>query len=191
MPPQDLDKPGFRKWLNHSRRDFFNQVSAEEIKNKNLNLVINLKALFAELQASIFGKSVDQTLNWGSFKPFKDEPNFSDLYQFSELEKINWFFPQVIDETNMIFVREKGGEGQNDICENLQGLLVPGLSFSKQGQRMGRGKGYYDRFFAKTSVPLCKIGVTFEEFIFEFIPTQEHDVTMNFVVTDRQIVKMK
>lgn len=59
--------------------------------------------------------------------------------------------------------------------------IVPGMAFDEQGHRLGRGKGYYDRFLAK--VPsLYKIGVCFPFQVLPHIPHNEYDMLMNEVV---------
>lgn len=61
--------------------------------------------------------------------------------------------------------------------------LVPGVSFSLNGgQRLGRGKGYYDRFFeGRTGT---KIGLAWSGQLKENIPVESHDCHMDFIVTE-------
>lgn len=60
-------------------------------------------------------------------------------------------------------------------------FLVPGRAFTKEGYRLGRGKGFYDRFLtqAQTMKNVCIAGVCFSFQIFDEIPVQEHDIQMN------------
>lgn len=59
--------------------------------------------------------------------------------------------------------------------------IIPGLAFDKRGNRLGRGKGYYDRFL-KTINPPYKIGVCFACQLLEQVPHEEQDVKMDKVV---------
>lgn len=59
-------------------------------------------------------------------------------------------------------------------------IAVPGVAFDKENYRMGRGKGYYDRFLPKTDA--YKIGICFPFQYFDFIPTEPHDVPMDMVI---------
>ena len=59
-------------------------------------------------------------------------------------------------------------------------VLVPGVGFSPSGYRLGRGKGYYDKFLSKYS-NLFTVGVCFREQYFLDIPTEPHDIPMNKV----------
>ena len=60
-------------------------------------------------------------------------------------------------------------------------VLVPGVAFSPNGYRLGRGKGYYDKFLSKQP-ELFTVGVCFREQFYLDIPTEPHDVPMNKVL---------
>ena len=60
-------------------------------------------------------------------------------------------------------------------------ILVPGVAFSPNGYRLGRGKGYYDKFLSKYT-NLFTVGVCFREQFFLDIPTEPHDVPMNKIL---------
>ena len=59
--------------------------------------------------------------------------------------------------------------------------VVPGMAFDGQGHRLGRGKGYYDRFLKKAP-QAYKIGVCFDFQKQEAIPTDANDVIMDYVI---------
>ena len=59
-------------------------------------------------------------------------------------------------------------------------VVVPALAFDKNGQRLGRGKGYYDRFLAAFNGIKCGIARDFQ--IVDFIPCEPHDVPMDYVL---------
>ncbi len=61
-------------------------------------------------------------------------------------------------------------------------ILVPGRAFDKQGRRLGRGAGYYDRLLSKWSDSV-RMGVAFREQILKRIPHELHDVDMDIVLT--------
>jgi 5-formyltetrahydrofolate cyclo-ligase len=66
-------------------------------------------------------------------------------------------------------------------------LLVPGLAFDRQGGRLGRGKGFYDRFLAGARG--IRVGVCFEDQIVGEVPMDPHDLRMDFVVTPSAIFR--
>lgn len=67
----------------------------------------------------------------------------------------------------------------------LDAVLVPGVAFDRTGGRLGHGKGYYDRLLTRVRPDCSLIGLAFECQVFEAIPMSEHDVRMNFVVTEQ------
>jgi 5-formyltetrahydrofolate cyclo-ligase len=82
-------------------------------------------------------------------------------------------------------------------------LVVPGLAFDKNGNRLGQGKGYYDRFIARMMMlppsssdndikvaPLLLVAVGFDCQLVEFIPVHEYDRCMDIVLLPSQIVNV-
>ena len=74
----------------------------------------------------------------------------------------------------------KGGE--------INVFIVPGAAFDVKGYRLGWGKGNYDRFLSKQNA--VKIGVAYDFQIVDSLPAEKHDVKMDFVVTEKQILKI-
>ncbi len=61
--------------------------------------------------------------------------------------------------------------------------VIPGMAFDMQGHRLGRGRGYYDRFLARLSPHVYKIGLCFPWQIVDEVPTDGHDVLMDIVIS--------
>lgn len=59
-------------------------------------------------------------------------------------------------------------------------VIVPGVAFDMEGNRLGRGKGYYDSLLSNTRV--YKIGVCFEFQILEKVATSSHDIKMDKII---------
>lgn len=64
--------------------------------------------------------------------------------------------------------------------------ITPGLGFTQFGARLGYGRGYYDRWFSNNDVKQ-KIGVCFEEQIVNELPTEITDITLDLVVSEKNI----
>ncbi len=74
--------------------------------------------------------------------------------------------------------------GENFVqLEQIDLVVVPGIAFDKNNNRLGRGKGYYDKLLPKL-ISAYKIGVCYRLQLLEEIPFDEKDVKMDFVVTD-------
>ncbi len=72
--------------------------------------------------------------------------------------------------------------------DDLAVVLVPGLAFDACGNRLGRGKGFYDRLLSTLSPETVSIGLAFECQIFEHIPTEPEDVSVDFIVTEDRMI---
>lgn len=62
--------------------------------------------------------------------------------------------------------------------QQIDVALIPGMAFDKHGNRLGRGKGYYDRFLSQAP-SVYKIGVCFPFQRVDEVPTEENDVRMD------------
>ncbi|MEA3225492.1 MAG: 5-formyltetrahydrofolate cyclo-ligase, partial [Planctomycetota bacterium] len=67
-------------------------------------------------------------------------------------------------------------------------VVTPGLGFDNKGHRLGRGGAYYDRFFANTNLKAVRCGFGFTEQILDSVPVTDHDVPVNMLVTDEQVI---
>lgn len=68
-------------------------------------------------------------------------------------------------------------------ASSLDMVLTPSLSFSRDGNRLGWGKGYYDRLFA-SAPEVTAVGITIDRLLVEELPTEPHDRRMDFLATD-------
>lgn len=72
--------------------------------------------------------------------------------------------------------------------EEIDLVVTPGLGFDKEGNRLGRGGSYYDRFFANPELKARRCGFAFNEQIVDSIPVTDYDEPMDFLVTDKEVV---
>lgn len=74
--------------------------------------------------------------------------------------------------------------GESEMAEGIDGLvIVPGIAFDKERNRIGYGKGYYDRYL-KRHPRLVKMGIAFDVQLLEKIPTEETDCRLDFIITE-------
>ena len=69
----------------------------------------------------------------------------------------------------------------------IDAAIVPGVAFDRSGNRLGRGKGYYDRLLRNAKCH--KIGVAFKCQIVDEVPHEPHDITMDMIITDEEIIR--
>ncbi|MEA4815799.1 MAG: 5-formyltetrahydrofolate cyclo-ligase [Lachnospiraceae bacterium] len=66
-------------------------------------------------------------------------------------------------------------------------FIVPGVAFDYHKNRLGHGKGFYDRYFSKYKDTI-KIGLAYGVQLFESIPSEENDVKMDFIITENGFI---
>ena len=94
-----------------------------------------------------------------------------DFYQVTDLSHLE------ISKDNYK-VREPVG-GMPIDPNSLEVIVCPGVAFDKNNNRMGHGKGYYDRYLARTNA--YKIGVCYKEQLLDEIPIDKYDIKMDKV----------
>ena len=63
-------------------------------------------------------------------------------------------------------------------------LLIPVVGFDKDCNRLGHGYGHYDKGLSKI-IPSIKIGVGYSFQEVEHIPTEKHDIKMDYIITEK------
>jgi 5-formyltetrahydrofolate cyclo-ligase len=167
-------------------------------------LLANLSENQIQLKSSQLSKNLQELLNTldsqgdqllGGFSPIQNEPHW-----YLELSEKFLVSLPVVEENAMRFHliedRDLLSKKIISLSEEFQGelvepklLIIPGLAFSKDGHRLGRGGGFYDRFLSGFSG--IRVAVCFEEQILEKIVSEEHDELVSYIVTDTNIYKVK
>ena len=68
-------------------------------------------------------------------------------------------------------------------------IIVPGAGFDLQGNRLGYGGGYYDRFFMLLNPLTSRVALGFECQVIEQVPVDKHDVKMTMLITENEVYK--
>ena len=114
--------------------------------------------------------------------PFFDPEK--NLYGAKQLEKL---------ATDIVIgkfsVREPAANCAEIPLNQFDLVLVPGVAFDLSGNRLGRGRGFYDRLLAEASGVKCGVGYDFQ--LIESVPTGPDDAKVNFVFTPSRGVKAK
>ncbi len=143
---------------------------------------------------------------WGAYKPLASEPQI----QFDQLNKnIQWAYPKVTSlKTTSLKADKKLDyyknvknwmksslkvlepvDGEHVLLQDLKGVIVPALAYHTSGHRLGRGAGYYDQSFKNYKG--YKIGLCFDQFYNQDVPFENHDLLVDYVVTEKNVYKLK
>lgn len=77
--------------------------------------------------------------------------------------------------------------GERVHLESTDVVLVPAAAVDRHGNRLGWGKGYYDRFLKTLDPDTFVVAVVFDSDVLMEIPTEPHDVGVDIIVTERDI----
>ncbi len=104
--------------------------------------------------------------------------------QGEDLEILPYHGPESLDDNNKFHIGEPVGQGVDPSCLEL--IIVPAVALDSQRNRLGRGKGYYDRLLSTTACPT--IGVVCDFQLVEQVPVEPHDRPLDCVVTSDTLI---
>ncbi|MFC4766884.1 5-formyltetrahydrofolate cyclo-ligase [Effusibacillus consociatus] len=86
---------------------------------------------------------------------------------------------------------EQGNPASNETVPvaRIDAVIIPGVAFDSEGGRLGYGGGYYDRFLPMLRSDTVKIGLAYELQVVGRLPVEEHDVHLDFLVTEQLVRK--
>jgi 5-formyltetrahydrofolate cyclo-ligase len=131
------------------------------------------------------------------YHPMADEPDL--LPVMDRVPGRVWYFPRIASGTmsfhHVVSLADDLTPGVFGILEpkpsitaadpqTIQAFFCPGLAFAKSGGgRLGRGKGYYDRYLSHSADAALRVGVTFPERLVDDTYAEAHDVRMHHVLS--------
>ncbi|MCL2437851.1 MAG: 5-formyltetrahydrofolate cyclo-ligase [Coriobacteriia bacterium] len=164
---------------------------------------------------------------FASYAPSKGEPNpngFLDTIESSGGVRPRMTFPRIAGKGKLSLhfallehllpgsfgIPEPGADMPLVDLKDIAVMLVPGLAFDAQGNRLGYGKGYYDQLLAPLQQGLVPqllsqqsdeapeglsvskgpllVGISYDETLFDQLPAEPHDVKMDYIVTPQQTI---
>lgn len=101
---------------------------------------------------------------------------------FAEVEAIELLRPGMLGFREPPPV-EREGTPQADL------MLIPGIGFDREGRRLGRGSGYYDRTLAEFGAGLVRIGLFFSWQELPRVAADGYDERMDLIVTEEEVIR--
>mgnify|MGYP002275586893 CR=1 FL=1 len=68
-------------------------------------------------------------------------------------------------------------------------VVVPGAAFSPEGDRLGLGGGYYDRYLAEKAPQAYRAALTFDGQVVPSVPMEAHDARVNLILTETRRIE--
>ncbi|MGD0649882.1 MAG: 5-formyltetrahydrofolate cyclo-ligase [Verrucomicrobiia bacterium] len=115
-------------------------------------------------------------------------PKFDDAAQCYVASELKEFVAE-LEEGKFGILEPKQGAVRLVSADKLDALLVPGLAFDGNGNRVGRGMGFFDRLLREARG--IKIALAYDFQVLNEVPADAHDVCVDFIVTEKQVVSCK
>ena len=167
--------------LREAMRERLRGLSRGERRERSIQICENLRTFFSGNNSIAL------------FAPKEIEPDLDLLWEFGALEHHLVSYPRCEGE-NLLF---RTVSTLSDLCpgrsgirepvrgaipERLDLIVIPGLAFTADGNRLGRGAGFYDRFLSTIPGYTVKVGVCFAFQVLLEIPVECHDVKVDALV---------
>ncbi|MBE6533520.1 MAG: 5-formyltetrahydrofolate cyclo-ligase [Ruminococcaceae bacterium] len=139
------------------------------------------------------------------YAPIKSEADPSALFEIAKAHGMRIAFPISVTDTFELDFRfvnsfkelELGAYGIREPRQNAEKAfftqksicVVPALSFDSTGNRLGYGKGFYDRFLINFIG--LSVGITFDELKCNSLPHENTDISVDIIITDKESVRIK
>lgn len=132
------------------------------------------------------------------YNSLKDEVATKAFIEKWQHEK-NFFLP-VVKDNNLCFVpyhnsleynisalgvNEPIGDEIKDFSK-IDMIIVPGIAFDRKMNRLGRGKGFYDRFLPDLKAK--RVGVCFDFQLVDLVPTEKNDIKMDMIISENDLI---
>lgn len=178
-----MDKAAVRKQM----RDLKRQLSPEEklLRSKAILQRLEPLPLFAEAKVVLLYWSMADEVQTHDFvnKWYKDKVVLLPCVQGDDLVLRQYSGPDCMVAGEQFGIGEPQGPEWTDL-DKVDLIIVPGVAFDSHGNRMGRGRGFYDRLL-KSTPNAVKVGVAFDFQLLDRIPVEPHDVPMDCVLSEQ------
>lgn len=172
-----------KKELRQHIREIKRQFSQQQLEELSLPIIARLKSRLSNAKTIL------------AYYSLPDEVDTRQLLDNLVAEGKTVLLPKVIDDENMEIRRYTGRQDLEEgilhlmepigepftVYEDIDIVVVPGLAFDAAGHRLGRGRGYYDRFFHRKNHPFC-VGICFDFQKVAEVPVDEYDIPVDEVI---------
>jgi len=176
-----------------------------QLKKKRLGLTPDQVANFSKhiLTQLTKTKEYRKAKNILLYHPIQNEVDTISL--LSPTTKKTFCLPRICGKTNHLHIHKITNShelktGRFNIQEphskhpviarkNIDLIITPGLAFDSQGNRIGYGKGYFDRLFKNLSTKAFKIALAYDFQIIENVPAEKHDQKVDLIITEKRKIR--
>jgi 5-formyltetrahydrofolate cyclo-ligase len=178
-----------KKSIRQSIKQATQGLSVEDIRRQRDSVNAALREIIMRRQPSVVAL----------FSPLPDEINITPVIEYLvEQKECLVVLPRVdvsVDKPTMEFYpyrkaeMEVGAYGINEPqgdepcpAETIDLMVVPAIAFARKGERLGRGKGFYDCYLSREGFRAYTVGVCYSHQLLDSLPTEPHDCCVDEVV---------
>ena len=172
LPPEEIEEKSLELANNLLRLSIWNYSYYHLFLSISEKREVDTQAILHILQ----GKDKNVVLSKSNFK--SGELTNYLLTDSTIIKKNDWGIPEPVD-------------GIEIPPEKIEVAFIPLLAFDEKGNRIGYGKGFYDKFLSGCTGDVVKIGISFFEAEEEIEEVDPHDVPLDYCVTPQKIYKFQ
>ena len=187
------EKKLLRKNIIEQRKNI-NQIQINNISTAIINKIIS-NSLYQQAKNIMFYIALSGEINLEKLiiQTLKDNktvsvPYLHESYGLMDAAIINDIVDLTLGKFNIMMPKKETLKIINP--EDLDIIFIPGLAYDENGNRLGFGGGYYDRFLPKC-LNANFIGIISDEYILNEIPKENHDILLNYLASESGIFKCK
>lgn len=181
-----MDKKQLRKQIRERKKEF--SLSEKIELSRPIFEKIEKEELFKEAKVVLLYYSMDDEVYTHDFveKHYKTKTILLPCVDGDDLILRQYLGIESMKAGEQFGILEPVGKEFNDL-EKIDLMIIPGVAFDEEKNRLGRGRGFYDRLLK--TVNATKIGVCFDFQVVEQVPTEDFDVKMDVVISTTYIYK--
>lgn len=181
-----MDKKQLRKQIKERKKEF--SLSEKIELSEPIFEKIEKEELFKKAKVVLLYYSMDDEVYTHDFveKHYKTKTILLPCVDGDDLILRQYLGIESMKAGEQFGILEPVGKEFNDL-EKIDLMIIPGVAFDKEKNRLGRGRGFYDRLLK--TVNATKIGVCFDFQVVEQVPTEDFDVKMDVVISTTNIYK--
>lgn len=181
-----MDKKQLRKQIRERKKEF--SLSEKIELSRPVFEKIEKEELFKEAKVVLLYYSMDDEVYTHDFveKHYKTKTILLPCVDGDDLILRQYLGIESMKAGEQFGILEPVGKEFNDL-EKIDLMIIPGVAFDEEKNRLGRGRGFYDRLLK--TVNATKIGVCFDFQVVEQVPTEDFDVKMDVVISTTNIYK--
>jgi 5-formyltetrahydrofolate cyclo-ligase len=175
-----------KKEVRRAIRDLKRAVPFEEKLRRSEAIMHKVELLpqFEQAKTVLLYWSMDDEVQTHSFveRWYREKTLLLPCVDGNDLRLRQYTGPECMVAGEQFGIGEPMGEEFTRLDE-IEMIIVPGVAFDRHNNRMGRGRGFYDRLLSSTPSAL-KVGVAFDFQMLDEIPVEPFDIPMDKVVTE-------